>query len=331
MSHLPFTPDFLHKRHQLTYRQIDSLFGTDNHDKYKSDDVASMFLIRELILLIEALQAQNIQFIPLKGPVLSKRVYQDATMRKSHDLDFLIDFNDIDVIRELMIQMGYRVFYDADMDKSDKKKLFYNFKHLKFFNPVSKIVLEFHWRLFTYDVFVRKDTSSFIEVFTMEMNFFDKNIRVLKPEFELLYLTIHGATHKWSALKWLADTHDYLKNVSFNNVLFQKYVQAYRAQRILALYDKIVVQFFPNPLLFGCSKKVPKFLVNNCLSEIENVEFPDEDFSDVVYRSFNKLKYQYLLIPHCRRRWFLIKKYIIRDLRFFKIKHLIQKKLFRKA
>jgi hypothetical protein len=30
----------------------------------------------------------------------------------------------------------------------------------------------------------------------------------LSPEWELLYLTLHAARHRWSALKWLVDIHE---------------------------------------------------------------------------------------------------------------------------
>jgi len=310
----------------MTYRQIDVLFGSDNSNLYKADDIGAMLVIRELLQLIADFYNHQIPFISLKGPVLSQRIYNDATVRKSHDLDFLVDFNDIDKIHSILILQGYKTDVQYHPQQTNRRHLFFQYKHLKFYHPQKKFVLEFHWRLFTYDVFIKSDTKAFIEKFTVDTEFYGKSVKVLKPEFELLYLTVHGATHKWSALKWLADTNQYLKNVQFDKDEFNLLVKEFRADRILGLYNLIAKRFMHYPEYFDVKAPVPGYLFAECIKAIDNVVFQDENFNDIVSRSLNKLKYQFLLIPHYGRRFFLIRKYVLRDLRFRKIKDLLKRK-----
>jgi hypothetical protein len=281
-------------------------------------------MLREFLLLSDSMIEKRISFVPLKGPVLSERIYGDATLRKLHDLDFLIDFADIDRIHDVMQERGYLPETPFDPRIVNKKRLFYHFKDVKYFHPETGVIVEFHWRLFTYDVFVKNDIQQFLDKFTYESQFMDRKIQMLKSEFELMYITIHGAEHRWFMLKWLVDVSDYLRKVPFDRDVFKKMCAEYSMERLLSLYNLVAGKYIPSPVFFDANVKVPSFLFRECLLAIERKKVVENTIGHTVHKSLKKLKFQFFMIPHSGRRFYLIRKYIRRDLSLGRISKLVK-------
>jgi len=327
---LKFSPLCLHNRHQLSYRQIDAVTSSNHNHLYAEDVVSNMRLIRELLMIIEELKMDNVQFALLKGPALSQRIYNDSSVRICHDIDLFIPFHQIVLVFELLSKRGYLTEKEFSQNEENLLFLFYHNKDLKFFHPEKKVVVEVHWRLFTYDLVSKTDDPSFFDSYTEESQVEGKLVFVLKREFELLYILMHGATHKWVMLKWMLDVSDFLKNVPFSEEEFSQLVKIHKAQRVMALYNILASKYLVHPTLFQVKERVPSFLVRACVSEIERNVLPKDGFARLVGRSLKKLRFQFLLIPHSGRRKFLIKKYIKRDLHSAKVKKLVQQKLIQK-
>ena len=68
----------------------------------------NIFLQKELDNLLTALASDDIPVIPLKGPLLAKRLYGDLGLRPMADLDFLVRPEDFERVQELVISSGYR-------------------------------------------------------------------------------------------------------------------------------------------------------------------------------------------------------------------------------
>jgi hypothetical protein len=308
------SPEILYHRHQLSYTQIDALKGTDNHSFCSKDIMNSLLIERELLVMIDLFQKNQIRFLPLKGPVLSYRIYKDPTVRRCHDIDFLIDFDQILPLNDLILSKGYKAVQQLKSDKKFLKSLYYNSKDIKYFHPIRKIVIELHWRLFTYDVFGKEDTYSVLENHTVNFDFMNRQIKVLNSEFDLLYITLHGAIHKWSILKWLFDTNDYLRFVMFDENEFLILVDRFKCRRVLSLYNQIAERYIPDPALFHMNIPVPSVLKRNCINDIENRKKNSTGFSEKAGKSLKKLRYQFFLIPGFKRRLFFVSKYLKRDL-----------------
>ena len=103
------SPELLYTRHRLSYPQIDSLLGTNHKELYQKDIIENFKIIREFIVVTDEFRKNGIRFIPLKGPPLSHRIYGDATFRRYHDLDILIDSMDIKTTNPLLLFL-YRPF-----------------------------------------------------------------------------------------------------------------------------------------------------------------------------------------------------------------------------
>src|ERR1044072_6357234 len=57
---------------------------------YLSHAQYNLLLTRELIQLLRLFEAQNIQALPLKGPVLAATIYKNLSHRQFADLDMLV-------------------------------------------------------------------------------------------------------------------------------------------------------------------------------------------------------------------------------------------------
>jgi hypothetical protein len=93
---------YYQQRHRLTIRQIAELrefsgiaIPQISDQPRKVDTMAKM---AELIRLSRLFKAQNLNFIPIKGPLLSWRLHQDVTVRYTNDLDILVKPEDLFII-----------------------------------------------------------------------------------------------------------------------------------------------------------------------------------------------------------------------------------------
>lgn len=64
--------------------------------------------LTEFEQLCEAFQRENIRFIPLKG-ILMKTLYPQSDYRSMSDIDLLIDENNAEKVKQVMISLGYEV------------------------------------------------------------------------------------------------------------------------------------------------------------------------------------------------------------------------------
>lgn len=319
----------LHNRHNLSFRQIDLHFETDNSNNYLNESVKALKIVKELLLIIDELQNNNIDFVVLKGPVLSQKIYKDESFRNYHDIDLLIDFKDIDIVIDCLNAKNYQTEKNFSKTNKEKKTYFTHNKDIKLVNLEKKILLEIHWRLNTYDTFTRNDTKSFLNDYTTDFEYHGRKIKVLKNEFELLYITLHGAMHKWAQLRWLYEINDYISNVEFDKSSFYQLSNKFKYNRLLSLYNILANKYIENPNTFEINVKVPNYLIKECTEAIDNSRFLDEDFAEVVNRSFHKLKFLYLLMPNLKIRRYLITKYFIRDLNYKKILNLVKTKVLK--
>ncbi len=105
----------------------------------------SLFLARELIRILDCLDALGIEAIPYKGIVLSEFCYGDMALRQAGDMDFFIRKRDLARIKTAVGDLGYtaRVFI-ADAAERDYIASGYE---CTFDSPAGKNLLEMQWAL----------------------------------------------------------------------------------------------------------------------------------------------------------------------------------------
>lgn len=323
-------PSELYTRHMLSFKQIDLHCNTDFSDNYIKESIKCMKMLKKFLIISDLFFQNNIEFVPLKGLILSHRIYKDETYKRSTDVDFLINFEDFELAKNILFAEGYVINKpEQNVDKGNKF-FFYHFNHIQFYNPVTAIVVEIHWRLKIYDFFGQADTLNFLKPFLTDYVFHNRTFKVLQNEYELLYLIVHGAYHKWYQLKWLYDSNDFANNVSLDFNKFYELVNKYKFGRIIALHNIVSAKFIHSAFQFSINEKMPKFLISYCVKEISTRHPKNESLKEVFVRSVKRYRYEYLLVPNCNRRKQLTIKFIKRDLGFYRIKKLVLTTLVKK-
>lgn len=306
--------EYLYLHHQLNIEQTGLQPDEQLSRQIKRDTIRSLEYVKEFILLTDDLKLNGFRFLPLKGPVLSYRIYTDAAYRKCHDIDLLIEFKDLNEYHEFLLQKGYQP-ENPEISRNFKSSgLYNNRKDAKYFHTEKKTIVELHWRLFTYDIFFRNDELKNLRPFITEIDFMKRILTVFTHEFEILYLIMHGSVHNWGILKWLYDVNDYLKSNDMDFLKIYNYSEKFNLGKALSLYNVLAKRYITNPHLFSCSEKVEKYLIDTCIEKIEKKQHYSHAGTEKIRKSLGKLKYQFLLVPGFKRKFHLILKYVKRDI-----------------
>jgi hypothetical protein len=167
--------------------------------------------LRELRLLSglktikERLDAAEIGFVLLKGLHTTSRAYGKLGIRTNHDIDLLVEEQDVQEAAERLELLGFRKLANgesATADFSEETKV--KHKDLELYHPELDITVDLHWRLFTNPFLLPVQA---IKKTKVEALFGGLPVNVLRPDANIVYLAVHGAHHGWSRLKWLADFH----------------------------------------------------------------------------------------------------------------------------
>ncbi len=177
---------------------------TSEHLMRKVQDSAqqNLFLTAELLRIMRAFLAENIQAIPYKGPVLAASAYGNLAIRDFCDLDILLSKKDVPRARSLMIDLGYRGEYS--LTPAQESRYLRAACEYNFLNQSNHTQVEIHWQVvppelgFTFDFGGLWSRTKFLSIG-------GSRLKVLSPEDLLLVLSVHGFKHLWAQLKWVCD------------------------------------------------------------------------------------------------------------------------------
>ena len=156
----------------------------------------------ELVRLHRAFDAQGIEMIPMKGVMLSVRLFGDPAMRFTRDIDLLVRTERLDEADQILRDEGYRRTYPGSELTPKRKQWFLaHGQHFIYCHDQSRLLVELHWHLPLWKTEHIAELWSHCQAKTwMGTSFLN-----LKDDALLLYLCDHGAWHRWSRSKWLED------------------------------------------------------------------------------------------------------------------------------
>lgn len=163
----------------------------------------NLFLTSVLLKILKDLKKIGIEAVAHKGPVLSRMLYDDITIRDFTDIDIIVYKKDVIKAKEYLIQNGYSPQFDL---KGYKEDYYLNSKYyyINFLRDDSKAALDLHWALSAPNY----GFSTGLEHFSSKLDKINLNnvsLDVLREEDLFLQLCIHGAKHNFSRFCWLAD------------------------------------------------------------------------------------------------------------------------------
>lgn len=268
---MPYSRGLLYNRHRLSHQQINDWFGKSVADIPVPDKIKDMAKVAEFIKVTDTLKDKGINFISLKGPLLSQRLYKETTYRKYRDFDFLFDQGNAERAYNVLIDVGYQP-YDLEIPENDSKKKEF-FKHIHdtpLYNSKNGNIIEIHTKLFRYRHLPLDKQDQIINSNLTEVELSGRKYTVLNNELELLFLIIHGGLHRFRRLKWLVDVKDFLSNIPFDQRKFKNLSHELNAKRLVGLCNELLKIYYPNREYFESYPKPKKSIIRNVLKTIED-------------------------------------------------------------
>ncbi|TQI71970.1 putative nucleotidyltransferase-like protein [Gramella sp. Hel_I_59] len=293
MANLTFlNREVLHQRHRLSHQQIDALLNENRSKDYLQEKYHLLFQVGEFDKITDAFRKSTIPFTPLKGPMLSYRLHQEASYRYSNDLDLLVSPKDIERCISILELHGYKTALFPWPDNSKKRKRLIKLSNqILLSNPENNINIEIHWKLFKSRVTDDRTLSEVIKSNTGNLIFQNRSFQIFDNELELLYLIIHGGKHAWFRLKWLVDVRDFLANITFDEHKFVELTTQLNATRMVALCNSTLEKYFPESSLVPCLPETDIAKLSDfAITQIEYEDYYSKSFLDRIKTYLFELK-----------------------------------------
>jgi hypothetical protein len=216
---------------------------------YERNVHKSLFLAREMIRILDRLDAMGIEAIPYKGIVLSEVYYGDMALRQSGDMDLFVRRHDVARIQSAIRQLGYILRVPVPEDAAED--YIASGYECTFDSPAGRNLLELQWALEPHFYAVDFDMGG---LFKRAVNVTVAGRRVKTPSAEdlLLVLSVHAAKHVWGRLIWLCDIAQILKLGNLNWDWVQAHARKFGIERILhvtlLLVNRLLATAIPAPI-----------------------------------------------------------------------------------
>ena len=266
-----FSRKTLHNRHRLSHQQIDTWLGENKSKEFIREKMGRLKMVKNFLSITDLLKDDKIPFTNFKGPLLSYRIYNDASVRFMSDIDILVDKTDIEAILVLLLKNGYHLMDGVYWPKTTIKQqvLVNTLHHLEFYNNELRFCVEIHWMLTQTLPISKNKMRGVIKNNLTEVTIFNRTFSVFTKEFELLYLLIHGSSHGWQRLKWLVDINDYPFE-EIDLVVFEKLVKQFKAGRIINQTNFLLNKYFQSKLPISSSSRLPNHFIKFAVDSIES-------------------------------------------------------------
>jgi hypothetical protein len=199
-------------------------------ERFERNIRKSLVLARELIRILDCLDALGIESIPYKGLPLSEVYYGDMALRQSGDIDLFVRRQDLTRIKRAVCQLGYitRVLVPEEAEED----YFESGYECAFDSPAGKNLLELQWALQPRFYAVDYDMEGLFER-AVTVTVAGRSVKTLSSEDLLLALSVHAAKHVWGRLIWLCDVAQILKRDKVNWDWVGSRARDFGIQRIL--------------------------------------------------------------------------------------------------
>ena len=170
----------------------------------------NLAMFKELLEVIRVLKKHGITPIPYKGPVLAIMTYENLGFRIFGDLDFYVPLEDVPKTSDLLIKEGYEPWMNLT---SNQERVFYKFqREYHFTNKITSITLEIKWKFLSTLVSIQNEPFIHENQFFREVVLDQFRVKTVSPEYLILILSIHNASHSFSSLYRFCDLSELVKS-----------------------------------------------------------------------------------------------------------------------
>jgi hypothetical protein len=170
--------------------------------------------VEQTINLQSLFDKEGIPVLFFKGVVLSQMLYGDPLLKNSIDIDILVPPRHIGQTAELMQRRGYRMTYPDIRLSQRQEKINYRISHhYEFQHPKKRIKVELHWKLINPQILLPL-SFDFLYGRSVTAELQGHPVNTLSIKDYMVYLSVHGAKHRWYSLTWLKDLSRLLEQSS---------------------------------------------------------------------------------------------------------------------
>ena len=164
----------------------------------------SLAFAAETASLQRGFDASGIPVIVLKGVALAQRAYGSLALKQGRDIDLLVvSGNALQALR-LLERQGYELVSPSrQLDDAQRRALVHYGREAELAKTGGNLRVELHWRPVDNSMLLR-DIDACSATQDVALTNGDR-IRTLATDDQFAYLCVHGASHSWARLKWLAD------------------------------------------------------------------------------------------------------------------------------
>jgi hypothetical protein len=163
--------------------------------------IGNMQAASELVRLVGLLDAEGIEVIAYKGPVLAMLLYGDVALRQFGDLDLLVAAADARRAAASPERAGYAATRPEALAGGGplpaEGQAMFTREH-----PRSAV--ELHWRVVQRHLRVSFEFAD-LAARAMPITIGGTAVRTLAPDDLLLVLSVHHTKHRWERLQWIGE------------------------------------------------------------------------------------------------------------------------------
>lgn len=146
--------------------------------------------------------AAGIQPVFLKGSALTKAMYGDLSLRSSKDIDIYVCPDQAPAAATVLLAAGYRPLHPQAAEHLPTWVRYG--KAIDWQSVTSGAMLELHWKLTDLPLLRGAQPTRHLQQVQIAGS---AHLPTLSGDLLLSYLCVHGASHAWGRLKWLADVY----------------------------------------------------------------------------------------------------------------------------
>ncbi|MDW8131941.1 MAG: nucleotidyltransferase family protein [Bryobacterales bacterium] len=198
---------------------------------YRRRSAARTLLLQaELDALLDELAARDVPVIPLRGPLMARRLYGDAALRECADLDLLVRREHRGLVADVLRSRGFVLVAPEGLRgpvPADDEGQWC-------FLREDGIYVEPHWELMprTYPWGLR---AEHVWEGASTANFDGHSVLQPSPEVEFALLCVHSAKHGWEFLSRVTDIAWYLQTQPLDGRLMAAVLEGARCKRAVAV------------------------------------------------------------------------------------------------
>jgi hypothetical protein len=196
-----------HHLQQLGLSEVPATAAAALKAAYRQNALRSTLMARELAEVMRRLGSAGVPVMPLKGVLLADSLYGDPALRVCGDIDILVPRPLVGQASHLLHAMGYR---DMTAGSEAAQRLHVETGIESAFTRAAggfRYLLELHWGIFP-NAPSERDAVAALWADARPSSVL--GVAAVQPsvEWNLLFLAVHAARHRWRGLKWLGDIHE---------------------------------------------------------------------------------------------------------------------------